>query len=1694
MKKFLFTVIVTMLAYAGYSQLNNSWIDYNKTYYKFKISKDTLCRIYQPALAALGLQNTPAQNFQLWRNGKQVRLYTSIPTGTMDASDYIEFWGEMNDGKPDKTLYRDADFQLDDKFSLFTDTASYYLTVNSTSANLRYTQNTNPVAGNLLPADAYFMRRVEAHYRDQLNKGYAAVLGESVYSAAYDTGEGWASNDVFSCCALSNVINGINKYAAGPANSVTFTVSAAGNALYTRNLAAKLNNIAVLSTTAVPNPMPYFNYHKDTVRNIALSTLTSSSFVAVTVRPENSSNTTNDRLIVPCFSVTYPATFNFNSEKNFYFELAPSNTGNYLVITNFNNEGTEPILYDINNGRRYLGDISVAGQVRFVLPASTDAVRRFKLMDKETSNVYNVTSLTAKTFTNFGNTANQGDYIIISNSVLFNNGSGVNYVDQYRQYRNSAAGGSYNAKIYDIDELTEQFGFGISKHPTAVRDFIRYANQNFAVKPKFVFLMGRAVTYLEHKINEKNADINKLDLVPTFGWPASDVLLVAEPGTVIPLVPVGRLGAVNGNEISSYLDKVKQYEQAQKSTIQTLAEKAWMKNIIHIAGGADSLETASFVGHLNDYKKVAEDTLFGAHVETFAKSGSGAVQEASSARIDQLFKEGLSVISYFGHSSASTLAFNLSNPEVYQNQGKYPFINVSGCSAGNFFNYDPTRLTGSMSLSEKYTFATQKGSIGFLADSHFGIEPFLDYFNVNLYDEFCWKNYGGTIGDHLKKVNEIIGVDPQSMDYYTRIHLEELALQGDPAIRLNYHTKPDYIVEEQSIKVSPSIITVADPTFNLNVKMLNIGRAIKDSIRVTVKQKLPTDSVRVLVNKMFPAMLYSDSVVMNVPIYPLTDKGLNKIMVTLDVDNRVSELSESNNYAEKEFYIYEDELRPVAPYNFSIVTQQNISFTGSTANPLVQQRQYQMEIDTTELFNSAFKKSYSVNGTGGVVEFKPTNLTFTNNTVYYWRVSMVPVNSTPVIWNGYSFIYMAGGTAGFNQSHNYQNQKSDIVNMSYNNNYYDYKTTPKTIAVNTGLYPYYKDDNINAQLENVTIEKYGCNYGVLQFYVFDSKTLEPWKNYEVTPGVGRFGSFAPTCDLVHEGPIRKFFEFSYNTTAQWRKKAMDFIDSIPDGSYVAVHNLSWTGNTSFISDWQADQTIYGPGNSLYHKLKNLGFTKIDSFYKNLPFVFFFRKGPSSFVPVQNMGATADTYVSESISVGSQFISGTITSPAFGPAKSWSQFHYRGSSVETTSTDSLNFQVVGITPTGTESVVYTLDSSKHDFDISSINATQYPYLKLKMYTEDRTNATPYQLGYWRLNYTPVPEGTVAPNILFQMKDTTEQGEQIDFKLAFKNISPAAFDSMMKFKFTITDNSNVPHTYQIPDGKILAAGDTLVVGYKIDTKGLAGNNTLFVDVNPNNAQPEQSHFNNVLFKDFYVKPDNYNPLLDVTFDGVHILNKDIIAAKPHIYIKLKDESHFMALSDTSLLKVQVIYPDKSVHIYNFGDTMRFNPANLSSGENSASIDFMPYFPQDGTYELVVSGKDVVGNTAGALEYHVLFNVINKPMISNLLNYPNPFTTSTAFVFTVTGSEVPQNIRIQILTISGKVVREITKDELGPIHIGRNITDFKWDGTDMYGQKLANGVYLYRVLTNLNGKSLDKYTDKSDKTDQYFNNGYGKMVIIR
>ncbi len=151
MKRIILFFLLISGLHAGAQSFNNEWIDYSKTYYKFKIGASGLYRINQPVLAGSGLGSVPAEQFQLWRNGQQIPLYTSVQTGTMSGSDYIEFWGDMNDSKPDKDLYRITDHQLNDKWSMETDTACFFLTVNPGSGNLRLAPAANTVPCALTP-------------------------------------------------------------------------------------------------------------------------------------------------------------------------------------------------------------------------------------------------------------------------------------------------------------------------------------------------------------------------------------------------------------------------------------------------------------------------------------------------------------------------------------------------------------------------------------------------------------------------------------------------------------------------------------------------------------------------------------------------------------------------------------------------------------------------------------------------------------------------------------------------------------------------------------------------------------------------------------------------------------------------------------------------------------------------------------------------------------------------------------------------------------------------------------------------------------------------------------------------------------------------------------------------------------------------------------------------------------------------------------------------------------------------------------------------------------------------------------------------------------------------------------------------------------------------------------------------------
>ena len=1685
MKRLLIILFSTGYFMAGAQQYSNEWIDYGKTYYKFKVPVSGLYRISHATLAGVNLGNTDAAHFQLWRNGAEVPIYTSTQNGPLATGGYIEFWGEANDGKPDSLLYREYQDQINNTRSLFSDTATYFLTVNPAAGNKRLLPTANTANG--AAPEPYFMYTRTIAFNESIHFGSPEGSGTGIlYTSSYEQGKGWASNDITNGQSRT-ITEKLFAYTSGGAPEVRIKMNAVGNAGNVRNIKLSVNGNDV------------FDHQLQRYDYVRLSKVMAANTFNGTNENFSISNlaTNTDRVRVALIEITYPRLFTLGGTSSFRFTLPASNVGRYLEIADFSFSGV-PLLYDLSNGRRYEADATNPALLKIYLQPSAVA-QDLVMVSQDASAVKNVLSFEQRNFVNYLLPANQGDYMMITHTALLTGSDGAQPVDEYRAYRASAAGGGYNAKVYMIDQLTDQFAYGIKNSPAAVRNFTRWARDKFSVRPRMVFLLGKGITFYHAKIYENThpTEIARLNLVPTMGNPGSDVLLTTQGSSSVPLTPIGRVSVINGDELLIYLNKIKEYDAQLANTSPLIVESAWKKNVAHIVGANDQQTINLLYFLLNAHKGIIIDTLYGTNVNDFVKSYTSTTQQTLTERLSGLINSGIGILTYFGHSSATSLSFNLDDPMNYNNQGKYALFNMMGCNVGDIFGLNTARVNGPDVLSEKYVLAKSRGCIGMMAGTSIGYVNTLDFYNSVFYKQLSVPLYGKTVGEQMQQtIRNVLSVTGENAQFQ-RSQCEQYTLNGDPAIRLYQFPKPDYAIEGHLVDISPNFISIAEPDFKVGAKMMNLGKAASDSIVIELKRTYPDFTTKIIQRDTIKGIRYIDSILYKVPIDPVKDKGQNKITITIDPANAISELYETNNSITKDVFIFEDELRPIFPYNHSIVNKQGIKFAASAANPFATSRNYLFELDTTAMFNSTVKFSQSLSSPGGVIEFAPS-FTFRDSVVYYWRVAPAPAPNTPANWNQASFTYINNSEPGFSQSHYYQFLDNEYKEVELEaDRVLRFKEKKATMRVSTGIYPY-APSFMNVQFSVNDIIKQGgwlapfsSQANSLRFYVADHRSMKPMENADLGT-TGRFGSQKPVPHNV--STIPKFFQFDISTS-QARKNVMDFLDSIPQGFYLSVTGSIFQ-STVLPAVWQADTSVFGSRQSLYHKFVELGATRLNEVNSFVPYLFVMQKGSNQAI-VQKIGSSPNQILDTTFIVKTISNQGYIATNPVGSATQWNKVSWKSQSPDFSDNSDSGIEIIGIKQDGSQSVILNnVPFSSNEADISFVDAKIYPKIIVRLNMLDTISYSPYKIRNLLVKYTPAPEGAIAPNLYFSMKDTLDAGEPVNMGVAFKNVSYYNFDSL-SVKLTLKDANNVERLIPLPKLRPLVSGDTVRVSVPLDTRSLAGKNIAYLEFNPlSNHQPEQFQFNNFLYKDFYVKADSTSPYLDVTFDGTRILNKDIVSSKPDILMKLSDDARWLLLNNPGLVKVQLKYPDGAIKEFSYNnDTLVFTPASQNTGEkNTAHINFRPHLNVDGHYELIVSAKDESGNQAGDLQYRVAFQVINKPMISNLLNYPNPFTTSTAFVFTLTGSEVPQNMRIQILTITGKIVREITKNELGPVKIGRNITEFKWDGTDQYGQKLANGVYLYRVITNLNGKSLDKYTAPDDKTDKYFNKGYGKMYLMR
>lgn len=1659
MKKFYIVLIFLLTSIAGFAQkLGNEWINFSQDYYKIKIGKEGIYKIDYNALQSIGFPvgSVNPQYIQLWRNGEEVPVIVAGENdGVFDNADFIEFYGTYNDGSTDSALYPIASEQPHQYMSLYSDTATYFLTISATQTGKRVTiyNNTN-YAGKT--ADAYFNYEQAIWYNNK-NSGQSydgLNFSTEGFHSEYTEGEGWALQFDGGGTKLSFLTPFL--YTSGPLPYLEVLAHSRANNTTNYDIDGFNNGVqlaydpsgTIINSKRVKGYGRYF--FTDSLNKSLFGAQKTTFKISSYLLAKSVHSLSYMKLI-------YPRQFNLNDSATLKFSYTSGN--NFIKFQKYSSKKTNPVVYDIKNFTKATAQLTGTDLYCNLSPANTNKT----LLIVDESNFINIPASNIKPFKFNQISVPAGvDYLIITNQVL---DSGAK---AYSAFLSSTLAGKHNVFIAYSDQLYDQFYYGL-KHPMALKNFCRTAI-NAAPGLKYLLLLGKGQKYPNTRFNPSVSA--KFDLVPTYGIPPTDYFFTSgfNGSMYNPLLATGRVPATTNKQIANYLTKLNSH--------YTTGYEPWKKRVLQLAGGNNASEVGQFSSYQEIFYNIIRDQYWGATRKLITKEDPSPVDSTLKSKIQNEINQGYAMVDYFGHGSTQASDIDLGEAYQLSNTNKYPFFYFNGCGLGNTFD--------GTSIAEDFIFTRDKGAIGWMAGSTFGYISEL-YFFANLFHTNLTKNTAASFAENIAKSMQQYQMTGND---FNRAQCRQMLYMGDPSINMIEADKPDFAVESSKISMSPANVTAEADSFALKIPLLNNALYTNDSFSISIQQTIPGGTVIKHRNFYHQAFAYSDTLMFWIKKPAgVNIKGLNTFTIQLDSANAVAEQlpnGETNNTGSFQYYFSSTSAQILFPRKDGIVNKNNIDLIAQSLNYTGQDYNFVFELDTTPKFNSPYLKN-SGNVKSSYIAKANFTLLPTDSIDYYWRVK-IDDGSGNIVWDVSTFSMINNSQDGWSQGYfsKFADSKKDRLAYDSTRNLEFVTTQSSSYTIETS------GRTSTATYRTIWHEGYPLYFGYLTTGGILAVAINP-KNEERFYMNSKFNVLAkskwwgdPTNYLkqYYETPgVSKSCAYFFNTYSKPdRDSLILFLKQIPDG----YHLMIITGQGHYIPFWEK---------AVFDELAKFGAIKASTVIENEPYILVGQKGMKPGEAIEKLADPTnplpgkDQYIFVNTTLNILSDSGQITSGKIGPSRQWKQFYKTIKSSDNAS-DKVRFNLYGIKVNGQRDLLFN-DITDHETDLTGVDAQLYPYMQIEADIVDKAEKTPTGINRWTILFDGVPEGVINPQVtVYQNKDTLSEGDTLKTKIAYTNISSFDMDSVLVLT-TIENSLNQTDTLEFKKYPNLDASKGFEVKKSMSTIGYAGLNKIRVSVNPDMEQQEEYLFNNVWEFPFFVERDKKNPYLDVVFDGRHITNLEIISPKPVITMTATDDNYYMFIDDPSYYTVKLKYPGAAnfVTLDTYSDTFTFVPAK-GPGQK-ASLIYSPIGLKDGTYEMHVAIKDAAGNYSPTEEYTISFQVISKSTITNVLPYPNPFTTSTRFVFTLTGEKVPEQFKITILTVSGHIVKEINQDEMGPMNIGNNISSYEWNGTDMYGDKLANGLYLYKVSAKIDGKDIES---SEAAMDSYFTKGFGKLYIMR
>jgi hypothetical protein len=210
------------------------------------------------------------------------------------------------------------------------------------------------------------------------------------------------------------------------------------------------------------------------------------------------------------------------------------------------------------------------------------------------------------------------------------------------------------------------------------------------------------------------------------------------------------------------------------------------------------------------------------------------------------------------------------------------------------------------------------------------------------------------------------------------------------------------------------------------------------------------------------------------------------------------------------------------------------------------------------------------------------------------------------------------------------------------------------------------------------------------------------------------------------------------------------------------------------------------------------------------------------------------------------------------------------------------------------------------------------------------------------------------------------------------------------------------------------------------------------------------------------DSIGPKITLSLDSNKVVENGLFGQSPTLYVDLEDESGINLSSSGIGHQISLTLDNKNNELIDLNSYYMADKDTYKKGK----IKYPLMNLSEGKHVLKLKAWDVYNNS-NEKELQFTINNSREIILNRVFNYPNPFTTKTSFYIEQNNVVSDTDIRLEIFSISGKLVKEFYRENVALRSSIERI--FDWDGLDYYGDQLAKGVYIYKItISNQSGST--------------------------